>query len=35
MATLNLYGNYAEQMLSLYLWGQTTPPAPSELADDM
>lgn len=34
MATLNLNSNYAEQMLSLYLWGQTTAPTPSELADD-
>lgn len=34
MATLNLYGNYAEQILSLYLWDQITPPDPSELADD-
>lgn len=34
MATLDLYGNYAEQILSLYLWDQITPPDPSELADD-
>lgn len=34
MTILNLNGNYAEQMLSLYLWGQTTQPAPSELTDD-
>lgn len=34
MMTLNLNSNYAEQMLSLYLWNQPTPPAPSELADE-
>lgn len=34
MSTLNLNGNYAEQMLSMYLWGQLTPPNPSEIADD-
>lgn len=34
MTTLNLNGNYAEQMLSLYLWGQVTPPSPSDIADD-
>ncbi len=33
MAKLNLNGNYAEQMLSLYLWGQITPPKPDEMAD--
>ncbi len=33
MATLNLDSNYAEQMLSLYLWGQTKPPAPNKIAD--
>lgn len=34
MNTLNLNGNYAEQMLSMYLWGQLTPPSPSEVADE-
>lgn len=31
--TLNLDGNYAQEMLSWYLWGQAEPPSPSEIAD--
>ncbi|EHM54679.1 hypothetical protein [Cardiobacterium valvarum] len=30
---LTLTGNYAEQILSYYLWGQMKPPAPTEIAD--
>ncbi len=33
MPVLSLTGNYAEKILSYYLWGQETPPAPDEIAN--
>ena len=33
-AKLSLQGNYAEKVLSYYLWGQENAPKPSEIADE-
>ena len=32
--TLSLQGNYAQEVLSYYLWGQQSAPNPSEIADE-